>query len=411
MSSITNNTEPDGDHQLSDNTSSTADQGASGPAAEMGSRTEVVEDLDLVPVRPGSVWLKHNTVNEYIQLCNAKYTGHTEIDCGLRAILKTHGDPLALSLGLCDCDDEQDHTCWLDPKFCGRSARPKLVYALQDAVYALENGLLKMYHSSDVYGDDPQSYERKPGQLTPGLHRVATMRLTSLTNGVKRLQDYHKGGVDTSPDKRKPASGAGNGGTAQEGSKDSNADGGDEDLAALERRLLACKTELAKPLCGVPDTKASIIQTSRDLDLAVCNSDEAPKGPRAIVRECYEKCVLMVADAYPSLEHYGGHPICISLYCDVQAIDGLYRKARDDLRDYSCGPDDGDEMDDGLAAILRSIWDETRSTFERSVDVTFPQGDPMHRPSDLERDSDDDAWYSEEDGDSQENTDEEAEDV
>lgn len=139
--------------------------------------------------------------------------------------------------------------------------------------------------------------------------------------------------------------------------------------------------------------------------------DDELMGPRAIVQQCYEKCVLMVADAYPSLEHYGGHPICNSLICDVQAIDGLYRKARDDLRDYSCGPDDGDEMDDGLATILRSIWDETRSTFERSVDVTFPQGDPMHRPSDLERDSDDDAWYSAEGGDSQENTDEEAEDV
>lgn len=394
---MNNDTEPNSDHQPPANSINSADQGAPGPSAEMDDTAEVVEGLELVPVPPESTWLKHNTVNEYVQLLNDEYRGHTEVDCSIHRILKEHGDPLALSLELCDCDDEQDHTCWLDPKFCGPSGkhgrpRRELMYALQDAVYALENGLLKMYHSSSVYGGDPESRERKAGPLTPGLHRVATMRLTSLTKGVRRLRDYHDGGADTTSDEMRPAPGAGDGGTAEDGFEDSNADGGDGDLAALERRLLACKTELAKPLCRVPDTKASIIKASQDLKLAVRDYDDELVGPRAIVRQCYEKCVLMVADAYSQLEHYGGHPICNSLYCDVQAIDGLYRKARDDLRDYSCGSDDSDEMDDGLAVVLRSIWDETRSTFERSVDVTFPQDDPMHRPSDLEQDSDDDAW-------------------
>lgn len=85
------------------------------PSAEMNGGSEVVEGLDLVPVPLGSTWLRFNGVNEYAQLFNGMYNENTTIDCGLPLILKELGDPLALSISYCTCDDEEDHTCWPDP--------------------------------------------------------------------------------------------------------------------------------------------------------------------------------------------------------------------------------------------------------------------------------------------------------
>lgn len=398
MSSIANDADLSSERQLPTSSSSNtlaADQDALSPSAEMNDRAEVVEGLDLVPVPLESTWLKFDGVNEYAQLFNSMYNDKTKTDCGLPLILKEHGDPLALYIHYCDCDDEQDHTCWLDREFCGTRGkqgrrRRELVSALGEAVYGLKNGLLQMYRSSRIYCRDPQRGGLQAGRLTPGLHKLATMRLTSLTNGVKRLREFHEERVDTSPDEVKSASSAGSSDTDDKGFDDGESDGSDEDLADLERRLLACKTDLTTPLDRVPNTKASIIEATEDLKLAVRTYDDERVGPRSIVRKYYEKSVLQVADANSSLEHYVEHDTCDGLYCDLKDIDGSYRKVRGDLyRFYNSA-----EMSDGLAKILWSIWDETRSCFEDSSHAAMRGERGMGRPDDLGWDSDDDESLS-----------------
>lgn len=401
MSSITNDPDLHSKRQLPANSSDTADQDPLNPSVEMNDRAEVIEGLDLVPVPLGSTWLKFDGVNEYAQLFNSMYNDNTKPDCGLPLILKEHGDPLALYFHYCDCDDEEDHTCWLDSEFCGTrgkhgSRRRKLVDALREAVYAFGNGPLQMYRHSTISCSDPQRDELQAGRLTPGLHKVATMRLSSLTNGIKRLREFHKESMDTGSDEFKSASSAGNSDTDDKGSDDGDSDGSDEDLAGLERHLLACKTDLTTPLRRVPNTKASIIEASEDLKLAVRTYDDALVGPRSIVREYYEKCVLQVVDANSSLKHYSEHSICDGLLCNLQDIDGSYRKARGDLyRFYNSV-----EMSDGLAKILWSIWDETRFCFEDSSHVAMRGEGGMGRPDDLGWDSEDDgSLFSEDDPD------------
>lgn len=352
----------------------------------MNSRAEVVEGLDLVPVPPGSTCLKHGSVNEYVQLFNPmyRYNQFTLPDCGLPAILKDHGDPLETAYYLCNCDDYEDHICWLIREFCGSRGkhgrrRSKLVQAFRDAIWALENEMLQMYRGS--------VRNRKAGSLTPGLHKLATLRLNSLTNGIKRLQEYHDG--------IKVASSAGDDesdgdeSAGDESSDDSNSDGSDEDLVDLERRIPACKASLLTPLAGVPNTKASIIKAAEDLKLAARIYDGVLSGPRSTVREYYDKCVLKVADAKSSLEHYDRHPICDGLINDLKEIDDGYRTARKDL--YMCHDDEEfaeEELSDGLEKFLCLIWDETRAIFE-CTDIPM-RG--LSRPYDLYLD--DDAWYS-----------------
>lgn len=378
MSSIANNVELSSDRQLSADSCGTRNQDTPSHSAEMDGRVEVVEGLDLVPVPPGSTWLEHDSVNEYVQLCNDMYTS-TDIDCGLPSILEHYGYPQGpLNEVDCSCDHNEDHTCWLSAEFCGTrrehgQRRSRLVDALHEAICAQKNGLLRMYHRSTIRGDDPHSNSRQAGLHTPGLHKLATMRLDSLTNGVKRLKEYHNVRANTASDDSKAAFSDGNGDT------------GDEDLADLEKLLIACKADLLTPLRLVPDTKASIIKAAQDLKLAVRTYDDEVTGPRAAVRKYYDMCVLKVGDAGPSLEHYEDHLHCQGLGCDLKDIDDGYREARDKL-DWSYN---SDEMSDGLGEILRSLWDETRSCFE-SVGFHVLGDDFLRRPHDLESDSDDD---------------------
>lgn len=392
MASLANDAELSGDRQLLADSSNITNQDTPNLSAEMNSRAEVVEGLDLVPVPPGSTWLQDDSVNEYVQLCNPMYHRYTDIDCGLPSILKDHDDPLAKVN--CSCDDNEDHTCWLCHEFCGMRGKPmprcsNLVDALYRAVYALKDGLLRMYHNSTIPGNDPQSNARQAGPLTPGLHKLATMRLNSLTNGVKRLQEYHNVRANAE-------------------SSDGNGDTEDEHLANLEKRLLACKADLLTPLKLVPNTKTSILKAAQDLKLARRTYDNVHTGPRKTVRKYYDMCVLKVGDAGPSLEHYEDHMHCQGLDFDLTEIDHGYREARYKLN-WFYNTKNSDEVSDGLYEILRSLWDETRSCFEVPVMDFIWNMDHLRRPNDLESNSDDDTsdsdcWEPDDSEDFDENT-------
>lgn len=365
MSSATNEAEMNSSGQLPGN-SNAADQNALGASEDYNGRSEVVEGLERVPVPLTSTWLADDEANEYVQLCDAMYNDDdTEFECGLPLLLKEFGDPLANSINYCDCDVEEAHTCWLTSEFCGTRGkhgrrRRKLVDALREAISALEEGLLIMYRRSTIRNTSPQGSLLQAARLTPGLHKVATMRLGSLTHAVERLRAFHKPSTDTSPEDLESSSSNSDDDTDHDGSDEDNSNGSDEDLVGLERRLLACKTDLLKPLREVDNTKESIVKASEDLKLAVRTYDNAGKGPRSAVRGYYKACVLQVADAMPSLEHYSEHRHCGGLDYDLREIDDGYRKARDDLyRFYNSA-----EVSDGLEKILWSIWDETRSHFE-----------------------------------------------
>ncbi|KAL1857076.1 hypothetical protein Daus18300_010419 [Diaporthe australafricana] len=436
MSSTANETELSSDNRPADAPSAQpADQDLLSASEGNNGTAEVVEGLELVPVPEKPTWLAFEEANEYAQLFYNMTYDCAEWDYDLPSLLKEFGNPLEKSIEYCYCDDEDDHTCWLKREFCGTRGkhgrrRRKLVDALGQAVDGLESGLLPIYRWSTIRDDsDPGVAARQAARLTPGLHKVATSHLSTLTNGVKRLQEFHKRRVEVGSDGSKSAATTCDGGLHGKAGRESSDDGGsvnedsdediydddsdenasdnasdedtsdesDEDLAGLRRRLVACKAEFLKPLRGLPDTKAAIMKATADLKLAVRTYDNPTAGPRSTIREFYMACVLQVADSMPSLKHYDEHPICDGLYCDLENIDKRYRKAREDLDIFYASA----EMSDGLSKILRSIWDETRSHFEDSGLPSL-----LERPDDLDRDSDMESSCTD-----QEDSDDEAEEV